>query len=85
MKIDVYCNKCKTKRIFLPEAYKIKLPKENSFVKMIVFDKYRDSEENRKIRESMEEQERREEQKRFEHFLKDNSLITLQYVCIVVM
>ena len=21
VKIDVYCNKCKTKRIFLPEAY----------------------------------------------------------------
>ena len=48
---------------------------------MNVFDKYGDSEENRQIRESMEEQEQREEQKRFEHFLKDNSLITLKYVC----
>lgn len=81
VKMDVYCNKCKTKRIFLPEANKIKLPKENSFVRMNVFDEYGDSEENRQIRESMEEQEQREEQKRFEHFLKDNSLITLKYVC----
>ena len=53
------------KRIFLPEANKIKLPKENSFIRMNVFDEYGDSEENRQIRESMEEQEQREEQKRF--------------------
>ena len=81
VKIDVYCSKCKEKRIFLPVANKIKIPQENKFVRMNVFAEYGDEKENRQIRESMAAQEQREEQERFEQFLKDNSLITLKYVC----
>ena len=32
VKIDVYCSKCKSKRIFSAVANKIKLPKENRLV-----------------------------------------------------
>ena len=73
VKIDVYCSKCKEKRIFSAVANKIKLPQENKLVRMNVFAEYGDEKENRQIRESLAAQEQREEQERFEQFLKDNS------------
>lgn len=81
VKIDVYCSKCKEKRIFSAVTNKIKLPQENKLVRMNVFAEYGDEEENRQIRESLAAQEQREEQERFEQFLKDNGLVTLKYFC----
>ena len=37
VKIDVYCSKCKEKRIFSAVTNKIKLPQENKLVRMNVF------------------------------------------------
>lgn len=79
-KIDLYCNKCKEKRIFSARSNKIKVsPKEESIRN--IFEDYGNQEEQEAIDNAIKKSEERKELERFERFLRDNALTVLDYEC----
>lgn len=79
-KIDLFCGKCKEKRIFSAKRNKIKVPKKDAPIRNI-FSDYGNSEDDKQIHRAIMEQESQKELERFEQFLRENAVCILDYEC----